>query len=255
MCTHDDWAKLKDFLNKTDVIDSCSRETRNTYSRFYKLTNLTVFTALLKEVPLGCKNAILPEPLLENHKFNGFMFEENTREPHNDNLCLFQELALHLHGSQRLEEGTSKLLKLFINKIVGLSPIQFQGVDMNDIPTVDDLVTLNILVYDIDILDGNIVGELAKRSVQKYENTVRLIRYNNQKCYVNNINAVFHSFRCPNCDSFFNRTFKLERHLTTCSERVKNVNPRNVYQIRETLLDKPVSSGIKYTSEQKLFKN
>ena len=39
-----------------------------------------------------------------------------------------------------------------------------------------------------------------------------------------------------------------------CSERVKNVYPRNVYQIRETLFDKLDSFGIKYTSEQKLFK-
>ena len=72
---------------------------------------------------------------------------------------------------------------------------------------------------------------------------------------MNNINAVFQSFRCPNCDNFFNRTFNLEPHLTTCSERVKNVYPRHVYQIRETLFDKLGYFSIKYTSEQKLFKN
>ena len=126
---------------------------------------------------------------------------------------------------------------------------------MNDIPTVEDLLTLNILLYDIDIVDGNIVGELERRSVQKYENTVRLLRYNNHICYVNNINAVFQSFRFPYCDTFFNKTFNLERHLSTCTERVKNVYPRNVYQIRETLFDKLDSFGINYTSEQKLFKN
>ena len=43
--THDDFAKLKDFLNKTDVIESCSRERLNTKWKFYKLTNLTVFAA------------------------------------------------------------------------------------------------------------------------------------------------------------------------------------------------------------------
>ena len=72
---------------------------------------------------------------------------------------------------------------------------------------------------------------------------------------MDNINAVFQSYRCPNCDTFFNRTFNLERHIATCSERVKNVYPRNVYQIRETLFDKLDSFGIKYTSEHKLFKN
>ena len=126
---------------------------------------------------------------------------------------------------------------------------------MNDVPFVEDLLFLNILLYDIDIAHGNIIGELVRRSVQKDENTVRLLRYNNLICYVNNINAVFQNFRCPNCDTFFNITFNLDRHLTTCSERVKNVYPRNVYQIRETLFEKLDSFGIKYTREQKLFKN
>ena len=137
----------------------------------------------------------------------------------------------------------------------GLSADHIQGVHMNDIPIVEELITLNILLYGIDIVDGNIVGELARRSVHKYENTLRLLRYNNHVCYVNNINAVFPSFRCLTCDTFVNRTFNFERHLTTCSERVKNVYPRNVYQIRETLFDKLDSFGINNTSEQKLFKN
>ena len=137
----------------------------------------------------------------------------------------------------------------------GMSADKFQGVHRNDISTVEDLLTLNILLYDIDIVDGNIVGELARRSVQKYENTVRLLRYNNRICYVNNINAVFQTFRCPNCDTFFNRTINLEPYLSACSERVANIYPRNVKQIRETLFDKLDSFGIKYTSEQKLFKN
>ena len=131
----------------------------------------------------------------------------------------------------------------------GLSADQFQGVRMNDIPFVEDLLTLNIVLYDIDFVDGDIIGEFARRSVQKFENTVRVLRYNNHICYVNNINAVFPSFRCPNCDTFFNKTFILEQHLTTCSERVKNVYPRNGYQIREALFDKLDSFGITYTSE------
>ena len=227
----------------------------NTKWRFYILTNLTLFAALLKDVPMGCKDAVLPEPLLKNCTINCLTFEENTRQPYNDNLILFPALDLHLHGNQQLEEETSKIFNLFINKMDGLSADLFRGVHMNNIPTVEDLLTLNILLYDIDFLDGNIIGELGRRSKQKYEITVRLLRYTNHICNLNNINAVFPPSRCPNCDTFFNRTFNLEQRLTTCSERVKNFNPRNVYQIRETLFDKLDSVGIKYTSQQKLFKN
>ena len=176
VCTHDDLAKLKDFLNKTDVIESCSRERMITKWRFYKLTNLTVFAALLKDVPMGCKNAVLPEPLLKNHTINCLTYEESTKQPYNDNLCLFRALALLLHGTQRLEEETTKYFNSFVNKMDGLSTSQFKVVHMNDIPIVEDLLTLNILLYDIDVVDGNIIGELARRSVKKYENTVRLLR-------------------------------------------------------------------------------
>ena len=174
----------------------------NTKWRFYKLTKLTVFAALFKTVPMGCKDAVLPEPLLLNHTINCLTSEENTRQPYNDNVCLFRAHALHLHGTQRLEEKTSKLFNFFINKMDGLSPNQFQGVHMKDISTVKYLLTLNILLYVIDIVDGNNVGELARRSVQKNENIVRLLRYNNHICYVKKLIAVFQFFRCRNCDTF-----------------------------------------------------
>ena len=137
----------------------------------------------------------------------------------------------------------------------GLSADEFHGIHMNDISIVEDLLTLNILLYGIDFVDGNIIGELARRSVQKYDNTVRLLRYNNHICYVSNINAVFQSFRCPNCDTFFNRTFNLERTFSTCSERVKNLYPKNVYQTHKNQFDKLDSFGIEYTNEQIIFKN
>ena len=117
----------------------------NTKWRFYKLTNLTVFAALLKDVPLGCNDAVLPELLLRNGTINCLTFEQNTRQPYNNNLCLFSAPALHMHGNQRVEEKTSKLFNLFISKMDRLTPNQFQGVHMNDIPVVEYLLTLNIL--------------------------------------------------------------------------------------------------------------
>ena len=83
---------------------------------------------------------------------------------------------------------------------------------------------------------------------------MRLLRYNNLKSYVNNIHAVFQSFRCPDCDTFFNTTFNLQQILTICSDWVKNVYPTNVYQTQETLLDKFDSFEIEYTNEPTLFK-
>ena len=107
---------------------------------------------------------------------------------------------------------------------------------MNDISVAEDLLTLNILLYDIDIVDGNIIREFARRSVQNNEKTVQPLRYNNHTCYVSNINAVFISFRCPDCDTFSEKTFNTERNLNTCCERVKLVYPRTYIKLEKLSL-------------------
>ena len=76
----DDMAKLKEILNKTDGIESCTKERCNTKWRFFKLTNLTKFAALLKDIPMGCKDAVLPESLLRNHSINCLTFEKKYKK-------------------------------------------------------------------------------------------------------------------------------------------------------------------------------
>ena len=69
VCTPDDITNLKEKLQKMDIVDFCTEsfvERANTKWKFYKLTNLTVFAALLKDVPMGCKDSVLPKPLLKN---------------------------------------------------------------------------------------------------------------------------------------------------------------------------------------------
>ena len=160
----------------------------------------------------------------------------------------FRSLALYLRGNQKLEEETSKNVNAIINDIVGLYVTQFHGVHMNNYLVVEEIITNNTLSYDFDIVNGNIIDELARRSMKNFENTLQTLRYNNHICCMNNINAVFKLFRCPSCDTFFNKTSNLERPQTTCSERGKHLYPKNAHQVRETLIDKMDSFGFTYTN-------
>ena len=162
---------------------------------------------------MGCKDAVLPDSLLKNHTVDCLTYEQNSKKSHKDNLCLFRALALHLHGNERLEEETSKLINLFLVKSTNPDPSKLQGACMDDIPFVEDIVESNIFIYDIDLIDGAMVGELARRSIKKYEKNVHLIRYNSHVCYVDIINALIKASRCPNCDTYFQKTGSLERHL------------------------------------------
>ena len=231
VCTPDNITKLKEKLQKMDIVDLCTRERTNTKWNFYKLTNLTVFAALLKDVPVGCKDSVLPEPLLKNQNVNCFTYEQNTKKRYKGNLCLFRAVALQLFGNERLEEETSKIFNLFLNNCGEADPskLKFQGVHMTDIPKVAEMLQLNIFPCDNDFVDGELIGELARRSIQKFEKSVELLRYNNHICYVSDMNTFFKSFRCSTCDTIFSKTGNLERHLITCSERVKHIYPKNVY--------------------------
>ena len=75
--------------------------------------------------------------------------------------------------------------------MVELSPNQVEQVQLNNILVVGDLPTPNILHYDIDIVDGSNIEELAGRSEPKYGKTLRWLRYNN---HVRIKNAVFQPF-------------------------------------------------------------
>ena len=73
---------------------------------------------------------------------------------------------------------------------------------MNDkIPKDKDLLQLKIFQYDIGLIDGELIGEPARRSIHKYDKSVKLLHYNNHNCYVNNMNAFFKAFRCSTCDT------------------------------------------------------
>ena len=226
----DDMSNLKEISKKTDVIESCTKKGSNTKWRFFKLTNLKIFAALLRDIPMGCKDAVLPESLLRNPSINCLTYEQNTKKTYKDNLCLFRAFALHLHGNERLEEETSKLFSLFLVNSTNLDPSKFPGVCMDDIPSVENIVGIKIFIYDIDLIDGALIGELARRSIKKCEKSVQLIRYNSHICYVDNIHSLFKAFRCPTCDTYFQKTGNLERHLVRCTERVKHIYPKNEYQ-------------------------
>ena len=88
LCSQIDMTNLKDRMQRIDIVDVCTRERSNTKWKVYKLTNLTIFASLLKDVPMGCEDTVLLEQLLENHNVNCFTFERHSLQPYNDNFCL-----------------------------------------------------------------------------------------------------------------------------------------------------------------------
>ena len=80
--------------------------------------------------------------------------------------------------------------KIFHNFVTasGCDPEHFAGVSFDQIPIIEELIKQNIFVYDFDIEDGEIIGELVRRSVERCDKNIKLLRYNIHICYVNDIN-------------------------------------------------------------------
>ena len=78
VCTQADMTNLKGRMQKMDIVDICTQGRANTKWKFHKLTNLTIFASLLKDLPMCCKDTILPDPLLKNYNVNCLTYEKNT---------------------------------------------------------------------------------------------------------------------------------------------------------------------------------
>ena len=172
LCNKAGLTTIKKKFSKQDILEVCTQKKQNTKWRFKMITNVAIFAALLKNVPMGCPDSVITEPLLKNNKVNCLI---SRRQPYNDNLCLFRALAVHLHGTSNLVTSTAKICNDLLEKS-GLIRNIFGGGSTDYLPIVEDIVEKNIFIYDIHTEDGDFAGKLARRSIGHYENTEKLLR-------------------------------------------------------------------------------
>ena len=245
LCTKADLITIQGKVEKFDIVEQCTQERQNTKWRFKLITNVTIFAALLKNIPMGCPDSVLPEPLLRHTQVN-CVFSAH--------LCLFRALAMYMNGHNDLDSHTSRYFTEFISKS-SYDPKNFRGVSVEDLPVVEEIVQRNIFIYDFDIQEGEYVGELARRSIGRFDKTVKLLRFNNHIIHTNDIDSFFTCFRCPSCDTFFHKSDHFNHHLLRCKDRVRHIYPKNVYELHETLFEKLEGFNLPVSEDNKLFNN
>ena len=120
------------------------KERQKTRWLFKLITTNTVFAALLKNIPMGCPDSVLPEPLLRHTQVNCLLSNKDI-EPYIYHLCLFRAMARYMNGHLDLDSHTCRYFTEFITKS-GYDPKSFHGVSVEDIPVVEEIVQRNIFM-------------------------------------------------------------------------------------------------------------
>ena len=138
LCTKADLITIRGKVEKFDMVEQCTQERQNTKWRFKLITNVTIFAALLKNIPMGCPDSVLPETFLRHTQVN-CLLSNKDKEPYKDHLCLFRALAMYMNGHKDLGSHTSRYFTNFISKS-GYDPKNFLGVSVENLPVVEEIV-------------------------------------------------------------------------------------------------------------------
>ena len=134
----------KEKEEKLDFVEKRILERRNTKWRFKLIANVTNFAALLKNIPIGCPDSVLPEPSLRHTEVN-CLLSNKKKEPYKDHIGLFRALVMYMKGHNDLDSHTSRYFSEFISK-PGYDPKNFLEISVEVLPAVDELIERNIFV-------------------------------------------------------------------------------------------------------------
>ena len=116
LCSKGELVSLQDRVEKMHLIENCAQEKANTKWRYALTTNVTIFCALLNNIPMRCSDNVTPEQLLRKRDVN-CLVTNGYGETYKDYICLFRDVAVHLYGSAELERNAAKLFSEFSPRV------------------------------------------------------------------------------------------------------------------------------------------
>ena len=167
---------------------------------------------------------------------------KSTKKWLTDNLCVFRALAAFQQNFKHgLETKTMELFQMYIRG-VQKNVQDFTGIELTDLPGVENFCSCAIRVFSADLDVNNVVqGELLYRSKTLEEdmqsNFVDLLLVDNHTCLIRNLNVFFRRFNCIKCEQYFSRLFDLNRHPKSCSVKSDHSYPGGKYTPTDTFHD------------------
>ena len=230
-------------IKETDVLQWAIAQRPNSDWVVELVTNVTFFLNRIIHHPIGCVGVNLPDYVKHNKAIVGLEKDHHRNATYNDNLCLFRCLALHQGCDVRhLEATVVTLYAKYTDTLVH----DFAGVTIDDLSKIEATFGVNVVVYKLDeITDGTTVGELVRRSLCQFTDTMTLNLYETHFSYIRDINMYCHSYRCSRCDeSLWKYPSLLKRHELTCEGGIRRVYKGGVYRPPASIFERLDDEGI-----------
>ena len=229
-------------IQESDILQWAIAQRPNSDWVCEHVTNATFFLNKIIQHPIGCVDVVLPDYVKNNKAIVGLTKDEHG-VTYNDNLCLFRCLALHRGCDvRRLETTVVTLYAKYTDTLVH----DFAGVTIDDLSKIAATFGVNVVVYKLDeITDGTTVGELVRRSLCQFTDTMTLNLYETHFSYIRDINMYCHSYRCSRCgESLWKYPSLLHRHESTCEAGVNRIYKGGVYRPPASIFERLDDEGI-----------
>ena len=150
------------------------------------------------------------QPFTKNVFVNFLFYVRNLFKMINVFSFLLKALSLCLHGNSQFQEKIAMFLIILRRKQVELIQCVLKKICWIDFSFVEDLIQVDNFLYEIDLLDGEMVRNLARSRVSLGSINVRLSFSSKRVCSVCDVKVLFKSQRCA-----FREFFSTEKHFSS----------------------------------------
>ncbi len=200
-------------VKKEDLIEKVTRQVANNSAwKFYKFLGIA-FHIYEMNTPIGKANE-LPIHFKQGSNEKALIKYEN----YDDYLCFWRCLAYHYERKEdpkkdprKCERKLKSLYKEFYNKIddienySGVQYVPYNTTDdieddnidkkEDDIDKIEKHFKININIYTND--EPNII-QIDRRSINYYQDTLNLLRYNRHFMFIKKLEQMLHCYKCKN---------------------------------------------------------
>ena len=228
----------------TNLIDKLTKLRDNSAWKFYEFLYIRFDVYELKTT-IG-KAQELPPHFKEESNNKCLIKYEN----YDDYLCFWRCLAYHSEKPIDPRNVNKKLKQLFNDYYKNTKDIKnYNGVeyvaykeqynDLNndeydnkndELDLIERFFKININVYTNDEPNELMID---RSSINLFEDSINLLRYNNHIMYIKNMDQVRHCYKCKKCNKIFKCDSLCNRHETKCNILVQHEFKGGIYELNQ----------------------